>query len=231
MAGAWVFPGGAVDTIDTLDIACRAVVCSGAEMLPWKAAAVREVVEETGIWLLVSGATVTADRPSNEAIFAYVLDRNDRLAGDSLAYFANWITPTPLPVRFDTRFFAVTVPEGIDPIIDEVELVDARWSRPGNALKLADAGDWDIAFPTRKILESLGEFRTAANLRNHIEDQPEVKPIQPRLATVEGRVAILMPDDPDFAQAAAEESDPALTAKLEGAITSGAEAHSEAGSS
>ena len=53
-------------------------------MLPWVAAAVRELVEETGIWLLESGTVVTSDRPSDEAVFSDVLDREECFAGDAL---------------------------------------------------------------------------------------------------------------------------------------------------
>ena len=137
-------------------------------MFPWNAAAVRELVEETGVWLFESGTVVTPDRPSEEAVFSYVLDRDERFAGDSLWYFANWITPVPFPVRFDTRFFAATVPEGVEPIVDAIELVEAEWIRPCHALKRADVGEWDVAFPTRKILEFLGAFESTADLGESI---------------------------------------------------------------
>jgi 8-oxo-dGTP pyrophosphatase MutT (NUDIX family) len=230
MGGAWVFPGGAVDATDDLDVARRAVVCSSSEMLPWSAAAVRELVEETGIWLLESGAIVTSDRPTDEAVYSRVVERDQRFACESLQYFANWITPEPLPVRFDTRFFAAIVPPGLDPIVDRIELVEASWIRPVDAKQRSDAGEWDVAFPTRKVLDWLGEFGSTANLRNDIEDQPGVVPIQPRLATVDGQVTILMPDDPGFGEAAAGESDPALLSALERTIRKGAQSHPEIGS-
>ena len=230
MGGAWVFPGGAVDATDDLDVAHGAVTCSSTELLRWCAAAVRELVEETGIWLLETGAVVAVSGPSGDAIFSHVLGRGGRFAGASLWYFAHWITPEPLPVRFDTRFFAAAVPDGLDPITDGIELVDARWIRPGHALKRADEGEWDVAFPTRKILEFLGEFRTTGALGEHIENQPEVTPIQPRLAVVEGQVDVLMPGDPGFDEAGSQASDATLRSTLERVIRSGAETHPEIGS-
>ena len=171
MGGAWVFPGGAVDPVDESDAARAAVSCTSPGMLPWVAAAIRELLEETGIWLLGSGTIATSDRPSDAAAYADVAELGERFAGDTLAYFANWITPKPLPVRFDTRFFAVTVPPNLDPVVDRIELVDALWIRPPDALELAGAGEWDIAFPTRKILEFLGGFESAAGLLDNIEHQ------------------------------------------------------------
>ena len=223
MGGAWVFPGGAVDPTDEADAARAAVSCSSPEMAPWIAAAVRELVEETGVWLLESGAIVTSNRPSGAAVFDDILQHDEHFAGESVLYFANWITPEPLPVRFDTRFFASTVPPGLDPAVDRIELVEARWIRPGDALELAGTGRWDIAFPTRKILEFLEAFDTAALLYEHIQRQPAVETIQPRLATVDGRVAILMPGDPGFEDAASRESDPAFLAEIENGIRSRAE--------
>ena len=225
MGGAWVFPGGSVDATDDLDEARRAVASSGTGMLRWLAAAVRELVEETGIWLLESKTVVTSDRPSGEAVYFDVLERDERFAGESLQYFANWITPEPLPVRFDTRFFAATVPDGLDPIADGTEVVGARWVRPSDALSQATAGTWDIAFPTRKILEFLGDFRTTGPLTEHFDEAPAVTSIQPRLVVVDGRVEILMPNDSGFDEAAAEES----RASLQGILKriSDAETHPE----
>ena len=230
MGGAWVFPGGAVDPTDGSDTAHAAVPCSSTEMLPWIAAAIRELVEETGIWLLESGTIVTSDRPSDVAVFSDILERGECFAGDALRYFANWITPKPLPVRFDTRFFAATMPPGLDPVVDRIELVDARWIRPPDAFDLADAGEWNLAFPTRKILEFLAGFSTTATLGENFERQSDIPPIQPRLVVVDGQVTILMPDDPGFDEAAAGESDPALLSALERIARSDGETPPEIGS-
>ena len=223
MGGAWVFPGGAVDATDQSEVAHAAVACSNEGMLAWVAAAERELVEETGIWLLESGTVATSDRPSGVAVFSDILEREECFTGDALRYFANWITPSPLPVQFDTRFFVATMPPGLDPVVDRIELVDARWIRPPDAFELSDAGEWDIAFPTRKILEFLGGFSTTAALGENIERQSDVTPIQPRLVVVDGQITILMPDDPGFDEAAAGESDPALLSALERIARSGGE--------
>lgn len=93
--GAWVFPGGAVDEADgapgTLDAA--------------KAAAVREVFEETGI----------------------------RLDGE-LVPTSRWITPEGLPKRYDTWFFLARVPNDISITLQETEAVASTWIAPKDAL-------------------------------------------------------------------------------------------------
>lgn len=210
MGGAWVFPGGAVDGTDGSEAAYEAVQSTDPELLVWRAAAVRELVEETGIWMLTGGAVVTEQRPVDGSLFAAALAGGDRFAGDFLLYFANWITPAPLPVRFDTRFFVAAVPTDLDPIIDGIELVDAAWIRPVDALDRAATGRWEVAFPTRRILEFLGGFVSVADLFEAVVAQSAVPAIQPRLSIVAGKVEVLMPGDPRFDDAAAEEADPAF---------------------
>ncbi|MEA3510837.1 MAG: NUDIX hydrolase [Actinomycetota bacterium] len=214
MGGAWVFPGGAVDEDDAADSSSRSVTSKDTDLARWRAAALRELVEETGFWLWESGAEVTSVRPSGREVFANAAERDKRFAGDSLWYFANWITPEPLPIRFDTRFFAAVIPQDLDPSVDGNELIDALWARPIDVLERADAGAWLVAFPTRKIVEFLGSFGTTDRLRRYIDVHSVVEPIQPRLSIDNGRIDILMPDDPGFDAAAIGEGGPELMAKM-----------------
>ena len=214
MGGAWVFPGGAVDEDDGSDVARQGIVSSESDLARWRAAALRELVEETGFWLLEGGVTVTTDRPSGPKVFSSITDRGERFAGDALSYFANWITPEPLPIRFDTRFFAAVVPPDLDPFVDGNELVDALWLRPADVLDRADDGKWLVAFPTRKIVEFLGTFDSSGQLRSHIDGQSSIEPIQPRLSIANDSIEILMPDEPGFDEAAVGERDPEMMTKM-----------------
>ena len=171
MGGAWVFPGGAVDESDGAQSRGGGFASSDPDLARWQAAAMRELVEETGFWLLENGPTVTEERPSGREIFVNAAERGERLAGDSLWYFANWITPAPLPIRFDTRFIAAVIPPDLDPAIDRNELVDSLWIRPTEVLDRADANRWLVAFPTRKIVEFLSSFDSFERLRSHVEAQ------------------------------------------------------------
>ena len=214
MGGAWVFPGGAVDEDDGAPSSSGGIRSSGPDLGRWQAAALRELVEETGFWLLESGVTVTAHRPFGREVFSSVDDRGDSFSGDSLWYFANWVTPAPLPIRFDTRFFAAVVPPDLDPSIDGNELVDALWIRPADILQRADADTWLVAFPTRKIVEFLGSFDSPDRLRSHVESHSSIEPVQPRLSIANERIEILMPDEPGFDEAAVGERDPEMMARM-----------------
>jgi recombination protein RecT len=210
MGGAWVFPGGAVDEGDAGALARSVVRSTDATLLPFRAAAARELVEETGIWLLEGGTIASTGRDSRTKIFAAAAQRNERFAGDSMWCFAHWITPVVLPVRFDTRFFAAVVPRGIEAVADGSEVVDAAWISPADALSRANAGAWSIAFPTRRTLADLGAFDATRALRDHQEALGPIEPVEPRLATMRGVVRVLLPGEPGF-----EAADPSVMAPRE----------------
>jgi len=209
MGSAWVFPGGAVDESDAGPEAEAAVQTSDEEHAAWRAAGLRELVEETGIWLTVDGAQVTDQRPDGVAVFGAAPANLD---GDALHYFANWITPAPLPVRFDTKFFVAEVPRRIEALVDGKELVDTAWIDPAGALGRADAGDWLVAFPTRNTLQEMSGHDSVASLIEAVS-VAGVQPIQPRIAVGDDAVQILLPTDPGFEAAGAGEDDPELLAK------------------
>lgn len=220
MGGAWVFPGGALDHSDA-----EAEMHGGDDGLTaWRAAALRELVEETGIWLTVDGTEVTDQRPDGAAVFGA---GPAALDADALHYFANWITPAPLPIRFDTKFFVAKVPRRIEALVDGKELVDATWIDPADALERADSGDWRLAFPTRNTLEAFREHESVAALIESLSGSAEIAAIQPRLAVTEDEVRILLPTDPGYEAAGADEDDPELLARAVAVADAGGEVPAE----
>lgn len=214
MGGAWVFPGGAVDDTDN----------DQEGLAPFQAAALRELVEETGIWLLSDGEQVTEQRPEGAAVFS---EAPGPLGADRLRFFANWITPAPLPIRFDTRFFATEVSRRVEALVDGKELVDAAWLDPADALERGDAGDWLIAFPTAQALTALSGHDSVASLLESLPDPAGVEPIQPRISVAEEAVRILLPSDPGFAEAGEEEDDPDLLSRAQAVAAAGGDAPAE----
>ncbi len=134
MPGAWVFPGGAVEAEELITGVAGAETDLGADELAHRAAAIRELGEEAGI----------------------------ELALDSeLVLWSRWITPEPVPVRFDTRFYMALAPAHSPPEPDGHEIVDAEWMNPAAALRRGEEGELELVFPTIKQLESLLPYETS----------------------------------------------------------------------
>jgi hypothetical protein len=130
--------------------------------------------------------------------FAQAVDRMGcRIAGDAIEYLAHWITPTPEPRRFDTRFFAAKVRPGSTAIVDPREMTDAVWVTPREALRRLDAGTLPMVFPTIRTLEELAPHRTADAALVAIGGM-RVRTILPRLVVTPTGVGMLLDgaDDP-----------------------------------
>jgi len=159
-------------------------------------AALREAFEETG--LLVAQRNQADQAPPSAATspeierlrvalmademgFGDVLQAMDTwIEGSEVSYLAHWITPVQEPRRYDARFFVAGVPAGTEVVIDEREMVDARWLQPTHALELNRAGELPMVFPTIHTLEMLTEFGTVAEVVAAFQSR-RVPSILPRL--------------------------------------------------
>ena len=206
MAGAWVFPGG---VLDPADHSADAIACiSGLdepELGPWLAAGFREVVEETGVWLTDPPFVAAA----GDSVFAEAKARGAKFTGDRIAYFANWITPTMVPVRFDARFFIAAIDGKPTPQPDQREIDAAEYVAPCEALRRAQRGEWLVPFPTQRILEqlaSLGSVDAAIDGWRH----KRVVSVQPRMRVADdGALEVVLPGEAGFDDLADVEADPA----------------------
>ena len=221
--GAWVFPGGRVDAADGEDAladrwdgltregaAARLGLGAGAEPhgIAYYGAAVREAVEETGLWPGVvggDGAAIGADptavavRRGREALlgrgvpFADVLRAlGARLDGAAVEYIAHWVTPRVEPRRYDTRFFAATVAPGATAVHDEREMTGAVWLTPRAALKRHRRGDLPMIFPTIRTLEDLSDFATVGELLARYRGRA-IPRVQPEIVRTATGVALRVP--------------------------------------
>jgi 8-oxo-dGTP pyrophosphatase MutT (NUDIX family) len=116
-----VFPGGAVEPADG----------PVASEQGFRAAAVREVEEETGL----------------------------RLADPSvLVPFARWVTPEVELRRYDTAFFAAEAPPGATPELTGTEASHSEWLTPEAALARNTAGQLAMLPPTIAALHQLSGY-------------------------------------------------------------------------
>ena len=194
MADAWVFPGGRVDETDRDRAADLVGGDNDPDQLPWIATALRETVEELGIWL--------TDPPRAEAledrdVFA-TLDAGGQSFEANVSYFANWVTPADMPIRYDARFYATVVDSELQPIPDKAEIERAEWVRPADAILAAARREWLIPFPTHVTLESLAKVSTAQEFIDRAS-QLDIDTIQPRIRLEDdGSLRVVMPGEPGF---------------------------------
>lgn len=201
MGGAWVFPGGVVDEIDRSPLALAAI--EGADdrtEAAWRAAALRELVEETGYWVCGEPFTLAPeDRPHGAAVYEEAVGRRSPFSAGGMAWFSTWVTPTLVPVRFDARFYVAAVPTGLDGIADGQEMDDVVWIHPAAAVAAADAGSFLLPFPTRKTLEHLAALGSAHQIVAFARAQRSVPRIQPRLRVVDGgTIEAVLPGEEGF---------------------------------
>jgi len=177
-SGALVFPGGKTHAgDDDPDWADHVVGWDQFDAVQrgLRIAAIREVFEEAGILLARrrDGASIGGEAcpmdvraavDRGETHFLDVVrDLDCRLDLDALTVFARWITPVMMPKRFDTWFYAVDAPADQLAACDGRETVDAEWIAPSEVLRLANAGERKVIFPTRMNLQLLAEASSAAD--------------------------------------------------------------------
>lgn len=173
MAGAYVFPGGRVDDADRRpspgDVPgpSRFRDLSPAEEWAYRTAAARELREEAG------------------------LDVRQR----DLEPFAHWVTPEEEPRRYDTRFFAVRLPEGQTARHDEGEATAMAWLSPADALARCEAGEIMLPPPTWTTLKQLRRSATVDDVLAWARATRIVR-VQPGLIREKGRTVLTLPGDP-----------------------------------
>ena len=208
LPNALVFPGGAVE----LDDDQRAFISLGSERLSnslrlWKewgfqnekqaqnslGAALRETKEECSLEL--------AELARGEL---------------SMQCIAHWLTPSVFKKRFDAYFWGVALPTNLNPAlqVDQVEISEAQWWTPQEALKSYDIGAIELPVPTLMTLIELAEnieqervkdlSRTEPSFSKRLIDrlasEPYPHPIQPIMSR-HHEIRLLFPGDQDYAQA------------------------------
>lgn len=220
LGGAYVFPGGKLDTADAeldpvrhLDQPREVLHRQLAEptLDPARAcglyvAALREAFEESGI-LFAHGANGQAPdavdaghRLRAGAHFAEVLrDMSLQLTTRFLVPWSRWITPKLASVstqRFDTRFFVAAVPPGQDAVHDNVETTHSAWLRPRQALE--DYWEQRIELAPPQIM-SLVQLLRHDTVQAVLDDTRQRAPatIQPEPFDDNGVRTICYPGDPN----------------------------------
>ena len=192
-----VFPGGKTHQGDH-DPAWEDMVIgwgdSAPDDRPLRIAAIREAYEETGILLARHGdgahfctdsraEAARADIAADKRSFLDLITELDvRLDLAALTIFARWITPVNMPKRFDTWFYVAAAPPDQLAICDGHETVDAEWIPPLEAIRMGEAGERIVIFPTRMNLKLLAEASGAQDVvaRARVRPLVTVEPVVSR---------------------------------------------------
>jgi 8-oxo-dGTP pyrophosphatase MutT (NUDIX family) len=135
LPGYVAFPGGAVEPGDD----ARAARWFGSADEGHRAAALRELIEEVGL-AVTSGGVVTSRGIAPIDEFPP--------ESDTIPEICHWVAPPEVPVRFDARFFAVSVDPGVEPVVDGREVVTAWWTSPRALLSGWTDGTHKLYWPT-----------------------------------------------------------------------------------
>lgn len=199
-ANLWAFPGGTVSAADS-EIAVKGA--PDEESAARIAAAVREVFEETGVFLGTGGG----DPGSSERDEL----RRQLLAGEIglpgvLESFGAEIdaarfvcveeltTPASAPFRFDTRFYRLPLPQGAGPSVWPGEIVDQAILTPVKALACWRTGDLALAPPIIGLLERWSRDDGVFRARNREEGRlPHAVRYSPGIAVIPCRTRTLPP--------------------------------------
>ncbi len=223
LAGAFVFPGGAVDASDRDDAVAAQCVDGGdvpdidGDGLVYRVAAIRECFEESGLLLAVGEDGAYVELLDADVVDRFALLRlkvatgaltlrelcnteHLRLSVPELAYFSRWVTPLVAPRRFDTRFFVAVGSLAQVPSHDNSETIDHAWIRPADALARHREGAMTLAFATVSTLTVLATFDDTAALMAHVRALTSIIPVLAWPSAAANGRRMLVADDAAYAE-------------------------------
>lgn len=214
-ASAWVFPGGRVDSGDSVgeDTSSSGAVVDvevsgGKGGTAWRNAAVRETLEEAGV-LLTSGGSEAKSSLLAELRHSLLHEAADlstllekhaiELDLSQLHEVGRFITPMGPPRRFDTWFYLAEAPpeQTISP--DGSEVVNAQWVSPVAAIELWQSDKFPLMSVTHRMLACLRRYDSVAGVLAHAASQPELRRV--RVNDPDGVYEVLLPEDPGYSTA------------------------------
>ena len=185
-------------------------------------AACRETFEESGVLLARprSGGQWGAERRIRVAerravnstdatgFVRMLVDEDLVLDVERLVYWSHWITPAFESRRFDTRFFALTVPPDQEASVDRGELTHHAWLAEADIHRHLASGEMKMAPPTRATLQDLwSSHRRHGSLAAMLEAERTriVPPILPKRAeSGTAEIEIVLPWDEQYEQMSGE---------------------------
>ncbi len=221
LGGAYVFPGGKLDTADTIDdmpnrldqtpqalhAALNEPALSHHNAAALYVAALREAFEESGVLFAENANLAVSDKTTahaaellknGQSFPAILAQLGLRLQTQHVQPWSRWITPKLASVstkRFDTRFFIAAVPSHQTAAHDNYEATESVWFAPRAALEEYWRGGISLAPPQIMSLAHLSHHRTVASALAEARSKPPAV-IEPEPFDYEGIRTITYPGDP-----------------------------------
>ncbi|MFL5319236.1 MAG: MBL fold metallo-hydrolase [Myxococcaceae bacterium] len=177
--GYYAFPGGKLDAADANVPVEGATGPDGA----LKAAAARELFEETGV-LVANGAEKLSKEKVAElrkalldkkVAFRELLEKNGlSVKAADFKDAGRWVTPPFLPVRFDARFYLVEAPKNANAEFWPGELAEGAWVKPKEALKRWEEGTALLHPPNLHALQTMASFTTVEAALHQLQNPVHV---------------------------------------------------------
>lgn len=182
MSSAFVFPGGVMEESDKekkwFELLkkkdCQLVKPNETE-LAFKVCALREVFEETGLFIsspVVKQSLVQEKRKQvekNASVFFQLFKETKSFPQvDKLKKWSRWITPVFEKYRYDTLFYAILVDEyyAKNTVIDEREVTTHLWMTPEEALQKFEKKEINLFPPTFLTIADMLRFKDVQSLFN-----------------------------------------------------------------
>lgn len=218
LGGYHAFPGGRVDPEDGAPESlarCRGLDAAAAESLlagdgdgapayrvpalAYWTAAVRELLEESGLLLAcdAAGTPLDARHPEiaagiervRDGLMARAAPLGPLLAREGwyadlrpLRYLSHFVTPTSSPIRFTARFFLCPLPAGQEPRLCTEEASEGFWVVAGEGYRRFRAGELAMAEPAEYGLGYLAQFGSLEELlAAHADGRPKFRGIVDRI--------------------------------------------------
>lgn len=174
MAGYHVFPGGRIDDEEPTAPVINALDTTEARAVH---AVAREVFEESGLLIAVGErpdrGTIRAARASilasTDTFDAFLTRHGLKIDATQFQFAGDWVTPAIAPIRFDTRYYIVYVPEatGEDLHVGEIDALD--WLTPAAARQAWREGALELPPPVAYVLQNLAAY-PFPDVLDHLRD-------------------------------------------------------------
>ena len=223
MAGNYVFPGGTVEDEDRKfdlfknhsDLEPDEIhhhlggKLSESEALAFGVAAIRETLEEAGVFLAHKDDQLDAslnrirnlrlsDNLPKDWFVKIVVKDSWQLTISALSRWSHWITPALMKRRFDTRFLLAVMPADQFCQPDRKETTEGLWISPKEGLEGNLAGKIPLSPPTLVTLHQLLQYPNLKRLLAESKHRQWGQTFLPRLVPLAKGAVIIEPWDPMY---------------------------------